>query len=223
MEIFLCLKRKPPAVSDHFSEMSCQLSAMRHQKPALRLWQLIKRRALDMVRHLRFLQLILVFVSCSAALAQEFDVHVAPAASAVSETNALGRDQPEITPLKIGNKIPDELWEMYFPVVSAAAEQVQYLSLGDFKDKLIILDFWATWCAPCISSLHKLDTLQQEFKEDLLVVPTSYEPRIKVETFLKNQGIGLPSLFDEKELRSYLPYKMIPHQVWIKNGVFVTT
>src|SRR5699024_7163926 len=124
------------------SAFSYQLSAMSHQQSAVKLWQLIKRLALDKVRPLRFLQLILVFVSCSAALAQEFDVHVTPAAQAVSETNTISIDQPEITPLKIGDKIPDELWKMYFPVVSADSEQVQFLSLGDFKDKLIILDFW---------------------------------------------------------------------------------
>src|SRR5690606_2570037 len=98
------------------SAFSYQLSAMSHQQSALKLWQLIKRLALDKVRRLRFLQLILVFVSCSAALAQEFDVHVTPAAQAVSETSTLSTDLPEITPLKIGDNLPDELWEIYFPV-----------------------------------------------------------------------------------------------------------
>lgn len=123
-----------------------------------------------------------------------------------------------ITPLKIGDKVPEELWEMTFPVVSPHIDQVQYLSLGDYRDKLIILDFWATWCAPCISSLYKLDTLQQEFADDLLVFPTSYETEDKVRPFFTEKGWSLPTAFDETHLKEYFPHRGIPHQVWIKGG-----
>lgn len=134
-----------------------------------------------------------------------------PSLDAISETDS-------ITPLKIGDKIPDELWDYAFPVVSPHTDQVQYLTLGDFRDKLIILDFWATWCAPCISSLHKLDTLQQEFVDDLLVFPTSYEAEDKVRPFFADKGYSLPTAFEETHLKKYFPYRSIPHQVWIKDG-----
>src|SRR5690606_26588364 len=123
-----------------------------------------------------------------------------PAVDATSETDQaftlpiLASDS--ITPLKIGDKIPDELWDYAFPVVSPHADQVQYLSLGDFRDNLIMLDFWATWCAPCISSLHKLDTLQPEFADDLLVFRTSYEAQDKVTKFFADKGCSLPTAFD---------------------------
>lgn len=176
-----------------------------------------------------------LFVSCNA-LAQGVNVQKLPSAATVSANDfkenvplqKTDGDSPKkvqdttfqdkITPLKIGDKIPDELWEMYFPVVSTASEQEQYLSLGDFKDKLIILDFWATWCAPCISSLHKLDTLQKEFEGDLMVVPTSYEAKEKVQPFFANKGWSLPTAYGEEMLKQYFPYRSIPHQVWIKNG-----
>ncbi|WP_118195520.1 TlpA disulfide reductase family protein [Albibacterium indicum] len=139
-----------------------------------------------------------------------------PAVDASSETDSATIDS--ITPLKIGDKIPDELWDYAFPVVSPHSDQVQYLTLGDFRDKLIILDFWATWCAPCISSLHKLDTLQQEFAGDLLVFPTSYEAQDKVTKFFADKGWSLPTAFDETHLKEYFPHRSIPHQVWIKGG-----
>ena len=136
---------------------------------------------------------------------------VTPAVTNVSERDS-------ITPLKIGDKIPDELWEMKFPVVSADYDDVQHLKLGDYRDKLIILDFWATWCAPCISSLHKLDTLQKEFADDLLVFPTSYEAKDRVRKFFVDKGWGLPTAFDETYLKKYFPHRSIPHQVWLKDG-----
>jgi thiol-disulfide isomerase/thioredoxin len=192
-----------------------ELSAVSYQQSALSSWQLIKYCALDKARSLRsFLQFILVFfVSCSAALAQESAVHATPAGQAEATANKI--TDTDITPLKIGDRIPDELWEMHFPVVSAKSDRVQYLSLGDFRDKLIILDFWATWCAPCISSLHKLDTLQDQFKDDLIVIPTSYESESKVRSFLKERSINLSSLIEEEELKKYFPHRSIPHQVWI--------
>jgi len=137
-------------------------------------------------------------------------------ASAQAEPAATAID--EIKPLKIGDKVPDELWDQYFPVVSTASDQTQMLSLGDYKDKLIILDFWATWCAPCISSLYKLDTLQKEFKDDLMIIPTSYEPEGKVRKFFKEKSLQLPTAFEETLLKRYFPHQVIPHQVWLKDG-----
>src|SRR5690606_25504574 len=62
-----------------------------------------------------------------------------PAVDATSETDQaftlpiLASDS--ITPLKIGDKIPDELWEMTFPMVSGSTDKVHHLKLGDYRDK----------------------------------------------------------------------------------------
>ena len=40
------------------------------------------------------------------------------------------------------------------------------LNLDDFKGKLIILNFWATWCAPCKEEMPSLDKLQKNTKLD---------------------------------------------------------
>ena len=158
-------------------------------------------------QHLLITFSIIVIVSCVCAVKQA-SAQAGPAATAIDE----------IKPLKIGDKVPDELWDQYFPVVSAGNDQTQMLKLGDYQDKLIILDFWATWCAPCISSLGKLDTLQKEFKDDLMIIPTSYEPEEKVRSFFADKGWQLPTLFNETLLKAYFPYQTIPHQVWLKDG-----
>src|ERR1700709_2704477 len=52
------------------------------------------------------------------------------------------------------------------------------------KNKLVILDFWATWCGPCVEELPFLDSVQQLFNGKLEVVPIAYETKDKVSSFL---------------------------------------
>jgi thiol-disulfide isomerase/thioredoxin len=181
-------------------------SAISRQQSVLDSWPEAVPNLIPKIYHLIPL-LILVFVSCGAVLAQEPVGHTAPAAKA----------ETEIAPLKVGDKIPDELWDLPLQVVNHP-EGKEIITLNDYRGKLIILDFWATWCAPCISSLHKLDTLQEQFSEDLMVIPTSYETDDKILSFLSDREINLPSLIEETELKEYFPHKSIPHQVWLKDG-----
>ena len=44
------------------------------------------------------------------------------------------------------------------------------LSLADFKGKVVYLDFWDTWCAPCRQSFPWMDRLYEEYKDQGLVV-----------------------------------------------------
>jgi RNA polymerase sigma factor (sigma-70 family) len=44
------------------------------------------------------------------------------------------------------------------------------VKLADFRGKVVVLDFWATWCGPCIGALPKLVALQERFKDQPLVI-----------------------------------------------------
>ena len=74
------------------------------------------------------------------------------------------------------------------------------VNLDDFKGKLIILNFWATWCAPCKEEMPSLDTLQSNPKlNNLKIFPIniSQESLPKAESFFKELNIkNLDIYFD---------------------------
>lgn len=73
-----------------------------------------------------------------------------------------GADGLLIKHLKMGDTIPQALWDIQLNVVGHQAGAKQ-LTLRDYKDKkLIILDFWATWCSSCIASFPSLYKLQDD-------------------------------------------------------------
>ncbi len=119
--------------------------------------------------------------------------------------------------LKVGDKIPDELWELPLQVVNHP-EGRDTIRLGEYKDKLIILDFWATWCAPCVKSLSKLDSLLKVFGEEVVIVPVTYEDQEKAHSMFKKRSWSLATVVENNELKKYFPHRSIPHQVWIKEG-----
>ena len=66
------------------------------------------------------------------------------------------------------------------------------VDLDDFKGKLILLNFWATWCAPCKEEMPSLDDLQSNSKfSNLKIFPINIgqEDISKTEIFFKNLGI----------------------------------
>ncbi|WP_185210786.1 TlpA family protein disulfide reductase [Sphingobacterium mizutaii] len=128
-----------------------------------------------------------------------------------------------ITPLKIGDQIPHELWNLPLQVVNHP-EGKETITLSDYKGKLIILDFWATWCAPCIKAFPELQKLSQEFTDELQIILVTNEGKGKINDFLTTQETSLASIVEDNTLKDVFPRNMVPHEVWIKEGkVFAIT
>lgn len=93
--------------------------------------------------------------------------------------------------------------------------------LSDYKPKILILNFWGTWCAPCIESLPHLEELQNKFKNDLTILTITDESEERINRFLKKRTLSLPVVIDtERKLATTFPHRIISHTVVVdKNGI----
>jgi cytochrome c biogenesis protein CcmG, thiol:disulfide interchange protein DsbE len=88
----------------------------------------------------------------------------------------------------------------------------------DLGGKIILIDFWATWCGPCRAASPRLDQLQKDFPDDLVVIGISDESAATIQKFLatpKNRH-SYPQAVDEKAtIKDALEVKGIPHALII--------
>ena len=111
--------------------------------------------------------------------------------------------------VKKGNKVPDFDIQM----VNTSQKNVK---LSELKGKIVWLEFWATWCGPCIGAMPHLAELQEKYKDQLRVIAISNEPAKRIEQFFAVKPFNLSFAVDTANvLRKYFPYQLIPHSVLI--------
>ena len=77
--------------------------------------------------------------------------------------------------------------------------------LSDYNDKPIFINFWATWCPPCIAEMPAIDNLQKEYADRVAFLLVSYEDHAVTQKFLKGKGLNphtFQALSKEPELLS---------------------
>ena len=108
-------------------------------------------------------------------------------------------------------------------------------SLSEFDGKVRLVNFWATWCPPCVRELPMLGQLQYRLRDrGLVIIGISDEPAEQVRPFVKRYAAEFLHLLDHSgtnpsqrygNLRSVLPYTVLIDAqgeiVWRHSGMLV--
>lgn len=96
--------------------------------------------------------------------------------------------------VRIGEKKP-----VPAPGFTLKAPDGRKVSLKDFKGKVVFLNFWATWCPPCVAEMPAMEALHKKFKDKgLFVIAVNSEESVnKVSKFIKKRSYTFLVLLDE--------------------------
>lgn len=104
-----------------------------------------------------------------------------------TSTSTSSKDSP-----LVGNPAPD------FSV--SRVNGTGTVKLADLKGKVVLVDFWATWCVPCKKSFPKYQELYVKYKDKIEIVGLSEDDDAQdIDAFSKTHGVKFPLGWDENK------------------------
>jgi len=123
------------------------------------------------------------------------------------------------------NGVALEAWQgVKAPDLSVTSLDGKPIRLADLRGKRVVLDFWATWCPPCVKEIpHFIQLVNDADAKDLVVVGISSEAKDKLTAFVKEKGINYAVASAKDPPSPYQDVRAIPTTFFVdRNGVIQT-
>ena len=129
----------------------------------------------------------------------------------IEATESASEETQKVKVLEKGDKAPD------FTVNLVNGE---VLSMSDLSDKIVLLNFWATWCGPCVNEMPAFERLKKDNDKDLEIICVNcMEDKGTVDKFVKENGYTFNIGYDEDgSIETYYPTNGIPYTLVINKG-----
>lgn len=155
----------------------------------------------------------------SATASAQADTTGETAADSAKAQGDSGTEAKPGAPLKEGNKAPD---------FTAQLLDGSGVKLSDLKGKPVLINFWATWCGPCVGEMSAFQRLQKDYGDKFnMIAVNAGEDEKTVKNFITKNSYTFPVALDENyDIASLYPTNGIPYTVVVDaNGkiIHVTT
>jgi len=124
--------------------------------------------------------------------------------------------------LVVGQKVPEEFWKKEYLIYNNGDTTRQ--TMEAFRGKLLVLDFWATWCAICLGQMKEKEELFSRFsnKANLVFVnpdqtKDTYKTILRMNDKLAASSStgNFQSIIEDDYLQQLFPNRIYPRYVWI--------
>ena len=84
------------------------------------------------------------------------------------------------------------------------------VALSDFSGKVILLNYWATWCPPCVAEMPSLQKLYDDYQDKMVFIFLTSDDKSKVDAFMKKRNFTLPVYFQTSKAPAKLFTSSLP-------------
>lgn len=110
---------------------------------------------------------------------------------------------PSVTSVEDRSSIENYLWVL-------EKNNRDRTEFSDFKGKVILVNFWATWCPPCIAEMPSFQKLYEDYKDKVVFLFVSSEDHETVRGFLNRKNYSLPAYRPLSEAPEPMNGKTLP-------------
>jgi cytochrome c biogenesis protein CcmG/thiol:disulfide interchange protein DsbE len=86
----------------------------------------------------------------------------------------------------------------------ALDDGLRTVNLAQFRGRVVVLNFWASWCAPCIEEMPSLELIQSELPQIQILAVASDEDFTDYQSYLANHPVKLLTVFDKNQTSNAL-------------------
>ncbi len=118
---------------------------------------------------------------------KESDKTEEPQTDETDQTSPVEENKPSTVEIEVGKPAPD------FNLRTLSGEDV---SLSDYQGKIVLLNFWATWCGFCVKEMPDLDKFDKEHEDVVVLAVDVMEEEDKVRDYIEGGGYDFEVALD---------------------------
>ena len=128
----------------------------------------------------------------------------------------LASNMESMRPMTDGDPAP----EFALPLIAKAGSAGDRVTLSQHRGKIVIVDFWATWCGPCLKAMPKLESISRRYAGQVEVIAVNLDDAAKARAMFDEGGYKMTLVADDGQVSNRYGVSTIPHSVVIdRDGV----